>query len=67
MVPHLQVVVLPEDTASVPRTLVAAYSHVQLQFLEARHLLLTVTGSGHACGAHTYMQAKYYIHKIKQI
>lgn len=59
MVPQLQVLVLPEDTASFPGTLGAAYSHVLLQLLEARHLLLIFTGIGHAYGACAYMQAKH--------
>jgi hypothetical protein len=49
---------------SVPKT--HTVSHNQFQFQGSQHLLVTFSGTRHACGAHICMQTKNrYIHKIK--
>lgn len=51
--------VLLNDLDSVPSAQMATQNHLQSQFREVRCPLRTPTGTRHACGAYTYMQAKH--------
>lgn len=47
--------VLAEETGLVPRTRMTAQQHLQLQFQDILHPLLTSVGTRHTCSALTYM------------